>query len=47
MPWRCSVVKCCSFNKKPNVPFKVYDYNFDAWNKIISEVNENYLRKIT
>jgi len=36
----------CSFNKKPNVPL-VYDYNFDARKKIISEVNGNYSRKIT
>jgi len=48
MPLRYSIVKCCNFNKKPNVPlFKVYDYNFKAWNKIIPEVNRDYLRKIT
>ncbi|KAF0764409.1 THAP-type domain-containing protein [Aphis craccivora] len=48
MPRRCSVIKCTSFNKTSNVPlFKVHDSDFDAWNKIISKVNENYLRKVT
>ncbi|XP_022172247.1 uncharacterized protein LOC111035049 isoform X2 [Myzus persicae] len=48
MPRRCSVVKCTSFNKTSNVPlFKVYDSDFDAWNKIISKVNGHFLRKVT
>ena len=48
MPRRCSVVKCFSLNKKPNVPlFKVYPSNFKAWNKIISQVNGNSTRKVT